>query len=170
MIKTLVRRKDLRKNGSRIPVRLMPLSDVRKATLFLDGTRADSSKLMDRARDFFRAYGVDLRICATIFTANQPVSESRHDVTYIHKADLHWTGRQKSGERYRPIPQDGELFISLLFPDPYVVEYAAKCSRALFKVGRAQLDGGAYSLVVTCDELDQNEAFDAICEMLQKVR
>lgn len=98
------------------------------------------------------------------------LSEGSPDTVFIHKNDIHWTGRQKRGRKVTAIPGDTDLLVSLLYPDPYVCEYAALCSNAKFKVGRTKLKSNAYDFTLICDDLDQNQALDAVCEVLEKVQ
>lgn len=170
LLKTAVRRHDIRKYGSRTGSGLVPLSSLRTAAVFLDGTRPDSTLLMDKVRSWFSKRGIAVTICATCFTDSPMLSEGRTDTVFIHKKDIHWTGRLKRDKKVRQLPMDTDLFVSLLMPDPYVCEYAAICSNAKFKIGRTALESKTYDFTLICDDLDQNQALDAICEVLEKVQ
>lgn len=170
LLKTLVRKHDLKKHRSKVRSGLVPLSRIKSAAVFLDGTRPDSSALMDRVRRYFSGHGIKVTICCTCFTDSPMLSEGSPDTVFIHNNDIHWTGRQKRDKKVMPIPEDSDLIVSLLYPDPYVCEYAVLCSDAKFKVGRTRLKSNAYDFTLICDDLDQNQALDAVCEVLEKVQ
>ena len=70
---------------------------------------------------------------------------------------------------------DGEpdLFISLLTTTDYPLEFMAKCSRAKFKIGRVQLPGDTFDLVVKDPEdrrYNEAEVFRELAKFLAKVR
>jgi hypothetical protein len=65
-----------------------------------------------------------------------------------------------------------DLFISLIDGTDYPLEFMAKCSQAKFKIGRVQLPGNTFDLVVADPsdrKLTQKESFDAIKTYLAKV-
>lgn len=150
-ILVLSRRKELH------PTQIMPLTQIRKATVFLDSFDADAEPTRKEITNFLHPYGIDIRfICP-------------------QKWDLTWYGKLKK-QRLRkgemPSDMDDDLFLSLACDDNFAAECEARESHAKFKVGRVPLKGNVYDIVITnaADTLPrQTEAWKAIKEYLLKI-
>ena len=146
----------LRRHRSTAPTSLLPMKEVRRAAVFIDGLaggedpavtgRLIQRKLADR--------GIEVQLlCA-------------------QKQDLDWLGRLKDAQR----GAGGEdLFLSMSTrADCFAAEYEARCRTARFKVGRRPLDGGIYDLVVADPEPTEPQgdaqAFASILEILDKIQ
>ena len=73
----------------------------------------------------------------------------------------------------RNIRTDSDLFISLVPKSSIDERYAALSSTARFKVGRHQLSGGVYDLVVTDNEsvsASSTDAFETISNLITNIR
>jgi hypothetical protein len=66
-----------------------------------------------------------------------------------------------------------DLFISLLTTTEYPLEFMAKCSRAKFKIGRVQLPGDTFDLVIKDPEdrkYSEAEVFKELAKFMEKIR
>jgi len=148
-ISLLARIITLRKHCSTVPTGILPLSSVRRATVFVDSTDPDSDPTRYAVQHFFSSKGISVNIICP------------------QKWDVNWHGWLK-----KPDTTDPDMFISLAYYDNFASEHAARCSTARFKVGRKQLKGNVFDMVLINpeDQLTlQHNAFEAIIELLMKV-
>lgn len=132
---------------------MMPLGRIRRASVFLDAGSPDFESTATAVRSFFEYHGIPLKLLAP--TAG----------------DLNWFGILRD-------PGDGgkwkeDLFVSLAGPENFAAEYAARCSTARFKVGRFDMPGGVFNLVVSNpvgQTPSQPAVFAAVKEYLTKIR
>ena len=72
------------------------------------------------------------------------------------------------------LPEEApDLFLSLMRNGGFAMEYLAKSSRARFKVGRAQLPGNTYDLVVADPEgkiVSEAAALKTVFSLLEKIQ
>ena len=140
------------------PTRILPLREVKKATVYLDSLDADADLARKSVTNFLQPYGTDIRfICP-------------------QKWDITWYGtlkkrRLRKGET--PPDADDDLFISLACPGNFAAEIEARESHAKFKVGRMPLSDNVFDFVVT-DAPEtlprQLEAWKALKELLLKIQ
>ena len=153
-LKILFRHIALRKHSSDVPTEIRPLSAIRSVVVMTgaDGSQQDA---LDRdIRAFFAGWKVQLKI-----------------LTPTPK-DVNWFGRLKKTARSGDFLPE-ELFISLVPGPDFTSEYEARCSRAVFKVGRTQLSGEVFDMVVmdaSGEGSSQSEAFRTIADILKKVQ
>ena len=111
--------------------------------------------LSDQVREFFAGRGIELRILSP-----QP-------------QDLNWYGRMRRPGRNAGPDEAEDLFISLAAPDSFASAFAAVSSPARFKVGRVQLPGGTYDLVIK-DRRDVCESaiivFKTMTQLLNQIQ
>ena len=157
-LQTLLRLIALKRNGSGAPHGLCPLSRIRTATVLLDSSAEDVDTARAGVKQYFDYHNIPVRILAP------------------GKGDLDLLGTLKKKVR-GPRAQEGsgELFISLVdSPESYFSEYEARCSRACFKVGRRQLPGDIFDLVVLAPEnslqVSQSAVFAEIKNYLNIIR
>ena len=84
--------------------------------------------------------------------------------------DLDCLGRLRRGPLFKP---EEDFFASLFEQDPFAVEYAARCSKAVFKAGRSQLEGDVYDLVTLTPDGETAgaaDAFNLLSSLLDKIR
>ena len=155
-LRDFLRRRALRRGRSTAPTSLLPMSAVRSAVVFVDGTAGgeDPAVAARLAQRLLADRGIDVQVlCPT-------------------KRELDWLGRLKPAQG---APAGGDLFLSLAAsPDCFAAAYAAACSTARFKAGRCALPSGIYDLVVASPRQEgpdsQAEAFTAILEYLDKIQ
>lgn len=148
-ISLLARYISLRKHVSTVPTGILPLSKINRATVFVDSADYDSDPTRVAVQHFFSSRGIAVNIICP------------------QKWDVNWHGWLKN-----PDNTDPDLFISLADYDNFASEYAARCSTAKFKVGRVQLRGNVFDMVLVIPEGQlplQHTIFEAITELLLKV-
>ena len=157
-IVTFFRWMALRRGRSTVPTTLLPLAKVRGATVFVDTTVPDEDpeRISRTVQQFFDYQGIPVTILCP------------------GKKDLNWRGFLRKRLRVTGEPRQEDLFISLAASTEYfAAEYEARCSKARFKVGRCQLPGDVFDLVVAVPEdgeATQTAAFAAIKDYLNKIR
>lgn len=151
---------------------LEPLSSIGKVSVFFDADLPASAQLITYVSDYFNSRGKEVCVFAMLM-GMQTLNEGLQKAVFFHKEDVNWFGRLKRGKRYHTTDVGEDMFISLLGEDTFAVEYAARCSSARFKVGRKQLSGNVYDLVVSdsgSEPADQRKVFDAIMEFVEKIK
>lgn len=148
----------LRRNESNTPHGLHPLNAIREATVLVAPQQEDSDAVRAAVSQFFSYNNIPVHIfCPT-----------------CKDIDLAGTIKKKSrGER--AAQGAGELLISLADPeDAFWAEYEARCSRACFKIGRRQLKGDVFDLVILPPESgnipSQSAVFSEIKNYLNIIR
>ena len=148
----------LRRGRSTVPTELLPLAKVHGAMVFVDTTvpEEDPEHVCRAVQQFFDYQGVPVLILCPA------------------KRDVNWRGFIKKRVRGTNVSRQEDLFISLAAsPDNFAAEYEARCSKARFKVGRCQLPGDVFDLVVAVPdngESSQLAVFSAIKDYLNKIR
>ncbi|MCR4824412.1 MAG: hypothetical protein K5849_03530 [Bacteroidales bacterium] len=149
----------LRRNQSTVATTLLPLREVHSATVFVDTTVAgeDPARISRAIRQFFDYHGIPVLV----------LCPQQQDINLVGILKPRLRGSKEN-------PRREDLFISLAAsPENFAAEYEARCSTARFKVGRFQLPGGVYDLVVATPETSeagQAAAFAAIKDYLDKIQ
>ena len=146
----LVRRIALHKKASTAPTRIIPLTELAKATVLVD---------MDADADF-----VSMDVKKFFGEHNIPVQ-----VLNLQKWDINIFGMLKKNKLQEMNDWDADLFISLAGPENFTAEYASRCSRARFKIGRFDLPENVFDIVIANREHQlprQQVAFATIKEYL----
>lgn len=149
----LVRKIALRKKASTEPTRIIPLTELGKATVLVD-MDADADFVSRDVKKFFDAHNVPVQ------------------VMNLQKWDVNIFGMVKKNKMQEMHDWDADLFISLAGPENFTAEYASRCSRARFKVGRYELPGNVFDIVIANREHQlprQQVAFATIVEYLLKI-
>ena len=157
-ILTLYRRIVLQRDRSHVPTKLIPLSKIKRAAVYVDGMAEgeDTMSVRRAVQQYFDYHSI-------------PVT-----ILYPQKGDFNLFGRLKNRVRGTREFRKEDLFISLASsPENFAAEYEACCSTARFKVGRCNLPGYVFDLVVADpqeDEATQAAAFAAIKDFLDKIQ
>ena len=137
-LKILARKIALHKHESHVPTSILPLSEIKHVTIFLDTTDADGGQIRKAAREFFEKYDAEVQLINP------------------EKWEINWYGRRK---KVKSVIADKDvnfetedLFINLSAEPGFTGEYEARCSKARFKIGRLPLKGDVYDIVVTNTE------------------
>ena len=155
-IKYIMRKLALIRNQSKKEQKIVPLSRIRSAAVFIDIEQkgADSSELW--VRDYFSIRGIKLIIL-------KPKAEELNYAGYLHKKhrNIDFHNRKE------------DLFISLSSnPKNFAVEYEARCSRAMFKIGCCNYKDKLFDMIVNAPpekQHDQSSVFKAITTYLKKI-
>ena len=153
----LYRQMVLRQVRSTTPTSLMPLSKVKSAAVFVDAQAGEDPQPVCRAvQQYFDYQGIPVRILCP------------------QKGDLTINGRMKKRARGTRESRKEDLFISLAgSPENFAAAFEACSSTARFKVGRFELPGAVFDLVVADPqdgEASPAAAFAAIKDFLDKIR
>ena len=87
------------------------------------------------------------------------------------RKDLNWYGRPSRTNVSTMFGRKPDLFISLIPSDSFPIYYMAACSDAKCKIGRVQLPGDVFDIVIGGTEgVSQLDTFASIKELLAKVK
>ena len=156
-VRYFARRIALKKHASTVPTRIIPMSEVRNATVLIDAMDPDLEFTKKDIRKFFDPYGIKVFFLTPM------------------KWDINVGGWFKTKFR-NPEGKEREedLFISLVAdPEYFPAEYELRCSRATFKVARFQLEGNIVDLSIynPVSAIPRSpEAFSVIKEYLLKIK
>ncbi|MBQ0127960.1 MAG: hypothetical protein MJY91_04400 [Bacteroidales bacterium] len=149
----LVRRIALHKKASTVPTSIIPLSRIGKATVILD-MDADADFVSMDVKKFFTEHDIQVQILN------------------LQKWDINIFGMVKKAKMQEMYDWDADVFISLAGPENFTAEYASRCSRARFKIGRYDLQPDVYDIVIVNREHQlprQQKVFSTIVEYLLKI-
>lgn len=133
----------LRWTGSKVPTSLMRLKDISQVTVLLDAGAEDAAEAEDKVKTWFAKKGIQLIVV--------PVFEKRCIRAY----------------------RKTQVLLSLVPGSSWRLEYAVNRSRACFKIGRTQLPGDLFDLVVSDPEgtrFPQTEVFARMAELMERIK
>lgn len=173
-IKNIFRRKFLRKTAGKSTSGLLPLSAIRSATVIMDAEDTGCEACKSKVEAFCKANGIKLTVWFFDFAGK---GEDERQTTSLDrtllKKDLNWWGRP-SMETIKTFAEESpDMMISLIDSNHFPVECIAKCSAAKFKIGRKQLKGRTFDLVIgdsPSQSFSQEEAFVEITRYLETIR
>lgn len=169
-IKNFMRMRALKRDASHTPTAILPIREIHSAVAFIDvaDTSFDNCKLALQA--FFRDNNIKGEIF--FFDFRKITSQDRLITSITNtvlRKDVSWYGKP-SREKLNLLRGTGaDMFISLVKSDDFPIEYMAKCSTAKFKVGRVQLPGNTFDMVISepaDKELSQLDVFSGIKDYL----
>ena len=173
-VKDMLRRHSLKKNASTEPTGFVPLSDIRSAVAFIDVEDTSFNECKNTLLLFFREHNIKGDI---FFFDFRKLTEGERLITSITttilKKDLNWFGKPSNEKVALMLSGEPDLFISLLPFNDYPLEFMAKCSRARFKIGRVQLPGDTFDLVIKDPEdrkLNEAEVCTELIKFMGKIR
>ena len=163
-IKNIFRRKFLRRYSSKQPTGLVPLSEIRSVSIVLDAQENGVDDCKEAALTYFKSKGMSKK------------GEDERQITSLNntilRKDLNWYGRP-SLEIIEMISSDGaDVLLSLVDNVDFPIAALAGCSGAVFKIGRVQLPGRTFDLVVEdspSHELGPSDAFKEITRYLETI-
>lgn len=142
----VLRRMALRRNGSHLPHGLRPLDSVGSVAILFSAEGEENEAIRREAAKQFA--GKSLRL----------LCPSKQDV------DILGTLKKK----YRGDAWSDELFITLIEPSAnFLSEYEARCSKAVFKVGRSRIAGDVFDLVLSDPEGESKTQYEALLEIVK---
>ena len=172
--KNIFRKRSLRKHSSTIPTEILPLGKIHSYVAIIDAEESTFDVCKTAIMNFFRAH--DIKGCFFFQDFRKIGSEDRLITsiqTTITKKDLDWLGRPSRYKMNVLEEQAPDLFISLIKNPDFSIEYMARTSKARFKIGRQQMSGNLFDLVISDPEgkeVSQLDSFSAIKSYLTKIQ
>lgn len=173
-IKNYFRKRSLRKHSSTVSTGIVPLADIRSYVAIIDVEESTFDPCKTAIMNFFRAHNI--KGCVFFQDFRKIGSEDRLITsiqTTITKKDLDWIGRPSRYKLNVLEEQAPDLFISLVKNPEFSIEYMARTSKARFKIGRSQLGGNIFDLVISDPagkNVSQMECFSVIKSYLTKIQ
>lgn len=173
-IKAFFRKRSLRKHSSTVPTEILPLGKIHSYVAIIDVEEQSFDTCKTAIMNFFRAN--DIKGCVFFQDFRKIGSEDRLITsiqTTITKKDLDWIGRPSRYKMNVLEEQAPDLFISLVKNPDFAIEYMVRTSKARFKIGRTQIDGDIFDLVIsdpTGKEVSQKDCFSVIKSYLTKIQ
>lgn len=173
IIKDFLRRRSLKKYSSSVQTGITPLSEIHSAVTFIDVEDPTFDICKEAILNFYRANGIKGDIF--FFDFRKIGSEERlitSITTTVLKKDLNWIGKPSREKVDIMLGSRPDLFISLINGHDFPIEFMAKCSEAKFKIGRQQIPGSTFDLVISDPDdkaYSEAEVFNAIKTYLNKI-
>lgn len=155
-IRTLLRKIALRRNQSKLPHSILPLSIITHATILVDASKEDAAQTCGAVKQFFEYRQIPL------------------DIYCPKEEDLDFIGTIKKKHR-KPVPEGSvELFICLIEDqNSFLAEYESRRSKAAFKLGRCEYDDGLFDITLFVPEdvdASQSAVFSSIKNYLNIIK
>ena len=173
-LKDFFRRRSLAKYASTEPTQITPIREIHSAVAFIDVEDTSFDACKQALLSFFRENGIKGDI---FFYDFRKLTEGERLITSITttvlKKDLNWYGRPAMEKVKLLLSGEPDMFISLLRKDDFPIEFMAAVSKARFKVGRMQLPGNIFDLVVSDPDdriLSEAEVFVEFRKILDKIK
>lgn len=173
ILNDIFKRRSLRRRASTTSTGIVPLGSIKSAAVVIDVEDNEYDECKEMILNYFKKVGIPVDIFYFDF---RKLDEKERLITSITntilKKDLNWY-RKPSLEKTMFLKDGGgELFISLINNADFPIEWMAKCSPAKFKIGRKQVDGNTFDLVIADspeESYTQKQAFMEIVRMLDKI-
>ena len=173
-VKNIFRKRSLRKHASTVPTGILPLNQIKSYVAIIDVEDTSYDTCKSAILNYFRS--LDIRGAVFFQDFRKIGSEDRLITsiqTTITKKDLDWLGRPNKYKLGVLEDQNPDLFISLIKNPEFAIEYMARTSTAKFKIGRKQMDGNLFDLIISDPagkDISQMESFNAIKTYLEKIK
>lgn len=170
LVKNVFRKRYLRRWRSTVKTGLKPLGAVNSAIVFINAEDKESDACKEKVLAYFKSVGIKVDIF--FFDFSKKSKEERQITslnTTVLRKDLNWCGRPSRDKVSQMLQTKADLFISLIDNTDFPIEYMAECSTAVFKIGRRQLRGRTFDLVVEdspTGSYSQSQAFGEITRYL----
>lgn len=172
-IKRFFRKKALKKYASTVPTGILPLKDIKTAVALIDVEDQSFDSCKESIISFYRENGIKGEI---FFLDFRKISSNERLITSITntllKKDFSWFGRLCDEKTALLNASNPDVFISLVSSDGFPLEFIASASKARFKIGRTQLPGGVFDLVISEPEgtsLPQTDIFAGVKKYLKVI-
>lgn len=173
-VKDIFRKSSLKKHASTVPTGILPLSQIKSYVAIIDVEDTTYDTCKSAILNYFRS--MDIR-GSVFFQDFRKIGNEDRLITSIQttitKKDLDWLGRPNKYKLGVLDEQNPDLFISLIKEPDFAIEYMTKTSKARFKIGRKQMDGNLFDLVINDPagkDISQLESWGAIKNYLGKIR
>lgn len=172
-----LRNRSLKKHGSQIHTNIAPLKDIRTAVTFIDVEDTSFDNCKKDVMAFYRENGIKGEIFYFDF---RKIGDAERLITSITntvlKKDLNFYGKPSKEKLGLMLEAKPDLFISLIGKDDFPIQYMATCCEAKFKIGRKQLPGNIFDLVISDQKdadsksLPEDEIFRSMKALLAKIK
>ena len=172
-----LRNRALKKHGSQVRTNITPLNDIHTAVVFIDVEDTSFDECKKDIMAFFRENSIKGEI---FFFDFRKIGDTERLITSITntvlKKDLNFFGKPAREKLDLMLAAKPDLFISLINKDDYPIQYMATCCEAKFKIGRKQLPGDIFDLVITEQEdaegasTPEDEIFKSVKSLLAKIK
>jgi len=170
----VIQRRSLRRNASPVETGILPLSRIHRAVALIDVEDTSFDLCKNRLIAFFREHNIHGEI---FFLDFRKLGEGERLITSINgtilRKDLNWYGRP-SDEKMRLLNEgDPELLISAVREKNFAYEFMVMASHAKFKIGRKQLPGNVFDVILSEKEdhiLSEADAFAGMARLMEKMR
>ena len=176
-ITDFLRNRALKKHRSQVRTNITPLKDIRTAVTVIDVEDTSFDNCKKDIMAFYRDNGIKGEI---FFFDFRKIGDAERLITSITntvlKKDLNFYGKPAREKLDLMLEAKPDLFISLINKDDYPIQYMATCCEAKFKIGRKQLPGNIFDLVITDQATPEgtsppeDEIFKSVKELLAKVK
>ncbi len=173
-IKNIFRKRFLRKVSSTKATGLLPLQDIHSAAIIIDTEEPASDECKENVQAWFKSNGI--RSTFFFFDFSKGNEDERQTTSLnntLLRKDLNWFGRPAK-EKLEMIAQDNsDVLISLVDNSEFPIECIGKSAPAKFKIGRRQLTGRTFDLVVEnspTQSFTALEAFNEIARYLETIK
>lgn len=148
-IKDIFRRRYLKKSASATATALLPVQNITSVSVIIDTEDTGSDECKEKVVAYFKALGI--RTSIYFFDFSKKGEDERQTTSLnntILRSDLNWCGRPSAEKLSMLVQEDSDMLLSLVDNADFPIEYMAKCSPSRFKIGRRQLLGRTFDLVV----------------------
>ena len=173
-VKDIFRKSSLKKNASTVETGFLPLNRIRSYVAVIDVEDTSFDACKTAIMNYFRSHNING--CVFFQDFRKIGSEDRLITsiqTTITRKDLDWLGRPNKYKLNVLKEMKPDVFISLINDPGFAVEYMARTSNARFKIGRKQLPGNLFDLVIkdpAGKDLSQLQSFQAMKEYLNRIQ
>ena len=173
-VKDIFRKSSLKKNASTVETGFLPLNRIRSYVAVIDVYDTSFDACKTAIMNYFRSHNING--CVFFQDFRKIGSEDRLITsiqTTITRKDLDWLGRPNKYKLNVLKEMNPDVFISLINDPGFAVEYMARTSNARFKIGRKQLPGNLFDLVIkdpAGKDLSQLQSFQAMKEYLNRIQ
>ena len=173
-VKGFFRSRALAKYASTEPTRITPIGKIRSAVAFIDVEDTSFNECKVALMNFFRERDIKGDI---FFFDFRKLTEGERLITSITttvlRKDLNWYGRPAREKVDLMLEGEPDMFISLLRKSDFPIHFMAAASKAHVKVGRVQLPGNIFDVVVSDPEdapISEFGIFREMCILFEKIQ
>ena len=168
------RRQSLKRHSSSNQTEILPISRIKSYAAIIDVEDPTYDTCKTAIINFFRRYEINGII---FFQDFRDIGNGDRLITSIQttitKKDLNWYGRPSDYKLKVLAKTHPDILICLLHDPAYPLEYRIRTSGARFKIGRKQLGGDVFDVVLRDPgdkTLSQLESFNAVKDFLLKIK
>lgn len=176
LIRNFFRKKRINKYASDVPTGLVPMSEIRTATVVIDVEEPGFDVLKEDIMAWGRATGVKVSIYFFDFRRLGKDELLLTSITNtLLKKELDWLGMPDLGKIAPLMDEPTDLYISMVDNHDFPIDFVTRCAKARFKIGRHGYEGHPFDMILTGGETTdlRSEArpiFAAITEFITKIR